>query len=58
MVYNYVHWWPPGDVSYLTEEQKIERTKQEAAKSLAEELLKHATYGVDKNGRAWIRFEV
>ena len=58
MVYNYVHWWPASDMSYYTEDQRLEITKQKAVQSLAEELLKYATYGIDKNGNAWVRFEV
>ena len=57
MVYNYVHWYPPGDMSFLTDEQKIERTKEEAAWALVKELLDYATYGLENDGRAWVRFE-
>lgn len=57
MVYNYVHWYPPNELLYLTDEQKVERAKEEAARSLAKELLRYATYGLDDDGRAWVRFE-
>ena len=58
MVYKYVHWYPPGELSYLTDEEKIERTKKEAAIGLAEELLRYATYNVEKDGSVHVRFEL
>ena len=58
MVYNCVCHYPLGDVCYLTEDQKIERTKEMAAKDLAKELLKYATYGVNPDGSVWVKFEI